>query len=103
MNRSLGGHDENHQSYLAKHDENKFSKEVYHSSGVQLSRCARWFIFSLFFILNILMNMDHGTIPAATDDIRKDLNISDQNLGIFGSLVFVGNIIGIYIYLNKVH
>ena len=44
--------------------------------------------------MNILMNIDHGTIPAATYKIITDLSINDQELGLFGSLVFVGNLIG---------
>ncbi len=63
---------------------------------VVLSRNSRWALFSLFFIVQILMNMDHGTVPAATEDIRKDLNIDDDILGIFGSLVFFGNLIGTF-------
>lgn len=59
-----------------------------------LPRSVRWFIFIVFVIMNILMNIDHGTIPAATYKIITDLSINDQELGLFGSLVFVGNLIG---------
>ena len=61
---------------------------------VILSRTKRWLLFTIFIFLQILMNVDHGTFPAATDDIRKDLSIDDNILGIFGSLVFLGNLIG---------
>ena len=59
-----------------------------------ISRKMRWFIFSVFLSLQITMNLDHGTVPAATDEIRKDLKIDDNVLGLFASLVFVGNLIG---------
>jgi hypothetical protein len=67
-----------------------------------LSRTTRWVLFYIFFIIQILMNMDHGTIPAATEDIRNDLKIDNKILGIFGSLVFLGNLIGNFLFIYKV-
>jgi hypothetical protein len=60
-----------------------------------LPRGTRWFLFSFFVLLQILMSIDHGTFPAATDEIKRDLKIEDHELGLFGSLVFVGITIGI--------
>jgi predicted MFS family arabinose efflux permease len=54
----------------------------------------RWLLFSVFLFMNILVNVDHGIVPAATDDIEKDLKIGETQLGLFGSLVFLGNLIG---------
>lgn len=48
----------------------------------------------MFFWVNILENMDHGTVPAATKEIQKDLDINKGQLGLFGSLVFLGNFLG---------
>jgi len=74
--------------------------ENYHKEVI-LSRKYRWVLFTLFFLVQILMNMDHGTIPAATEEIRKDLKIDDDVLGVFGSLVFLGNLIGtIYLFIR---
>ena len=42
-----------------------------------LPRSVRWFIFIVFVFMNILMNIDHGTIPAATYKIITDLSIND--------------------------
>lgn len=66
-----------------------------------LSRGVRWFQFSVFILLALVMNMDHGTIPAATDEIRLSLEINDETLGVFGSLVFFGNLIGIFFCLIR--
>lgn len=63
-------------------------KEIYISRGM------RWFIFGIYLVLQIMMNVDHGTVPAATEEIRKDLSIEDDVLGMFASLVFLGNLIG---------
>ena len=40
------------------------------------------------------MNVDHGTLPAAIRKIKEDLNIDYENIGLLGSLVFFGNLIG---------
>jgi len=77
-------------------DSSRFLKREVNPRSLELSRRTRWVLFFLLFIIQILMNMDHGTIPAATDEIRNDLKIKDDVLGIFGSLVFFGNIIGTF-------
>lgn len=43
---------------------------------------------------NILVNLDHGIIPAATKEIKLDLNISEIELGLLGSIVYGGLILG---------
>ena len=40
------------------------------------------------------VNIDHGAIPAATKNIKENLQINDTQLGFLGSLVFVGLAIG---------
>jgi hypothetical protein len=90
----------NRLSYLDSYEEiikyKKSSRTLFtrRNADIVLNRGTRWFLFVLFFLIQILMNMDHGTMPAATEDIRKDLSIDDDILGIFGSLVFLGNLIG---------
>lgn len=54
----------------------------------------RWLIFVLFFFMTTLVNVDHGTVPAATLQIETDLEIGEKQLGLFGSLVFLGNLLG---------
>lgn len=65
--------------------------------GVVFKRRTRYFIFLILVVTNLIINMDHGTIPAATSEIKEDLNIDDDTLGIFGSLVYFGNLLGIFI------
>lgn len=38
--------------------------------------------------------MDHGTIPAASNEIKHELGINETALGTFGSLVYFGNLVG---------
>ena len=68
-----------------------------------MNRKIRWLIFSLFIVLNLLMNFDHGTVPAATEQLRNYLDLDDSELGLFGSLVFLGVIIGSLISLTIIN
>ena len=45
-------------------------------------------------LTNIVINMDHGTIPAASNEIMTELKIEEDTLGTFGSLVYFGNLLG---------
>lgn len=89
----------NNQSNMSLLLEKNFS-----SMDISLSKTTRWLLFVIFIFLQILMNIDHGTFPAATDEIRKDLSIDDNILGIFGSLVFFGNLIGkVYLFIRFIY
>ena len=54
----------------------------------------RKLIFALIFFLNVCINIDHGAIPAATTILKRDLNIDNISLGIIGSLVYLGLVLG---------
>lgn len=71
--------------------------------SIPLPRRKRWLIFSIFVILNIMINVDHGTVPAATEEIKNDLNINDEQLGLFGSLVYLGNMFGSLVSLTLIN
>jgi hypothetical protein len=51
-------------------------------------------IYVLFLLINIVINMDSGNIPAATNQISADLKIDDKSLGAFASLVSLGTFFG---------
>lgn len=69
--------------------------------GVIFKRKTRYFIFIILVVTNLIINMDHGTIPAATSEIKLDLSIGDDTLGIFGSLVYFGNLLGIFSFMFR--
>ena len=46
------------------------------------------------FMINLSMNFDHGSVPAASKDIKEEMNINNEMLGGLGSLVFLGIITG---------
>ena len=62
----------------------------------------RIIVYILFLISNILISMDHGSIPASTLELRS-LTPRDQTIGLFGSLVYVGNIIGSLIFFTLIN
>jgi MFS family permease len=52
---------------------------------------------SLYLVIafcNILVNLDHGIIPAATKEIKEDLDLAEVELGMLGSIVYAGLIFG---------
>ena len=79
------------------------SIESFQSTSYIISRKIRWVIFFLFLMINLLMNFDHGTVPAATEQIMKYLGLNNSQLGLFGSLVFVGVIIGSLVSLTIIN
>ena len=58
------------------------------------SKYRRKLIFILICIINILINCDHGAIPAGTKELKEAKNLSNIQLGTIGSLVYLGLILG---------
>eukprot|EP00347_Sterkiella_histriomuscorum_P015691 403356061 len=52
------------------------------------------YLYGMIFVCNLLINIDHGSIPAATLNLKKDLNIDNVELGVLGSLVYLGLTVG---------
>lgn len=46
------------------------------------------------FVLSLIINVDHGALPAALSDISKGLGLKETVMGTMGSAVFFGLIIG---------
>jgi len=60
----------------------------------KLSNCGLMTCFIIICITNILVNVDHGCIPACTVTIKRDLNLDNASLGFLGSVVFIGLLVG---------
>ena len=58
------------------------------------TRCIRYCVFTFIVSFEITNNLENGTIPAAIDLIKKSLDITSTQIGIFGSLSFFGNTLG---------
>lgn len=71
----------------------ELKEQTKNKSDIFLSVNGRWVVYSFFLAANTLISMDHGSIPASTVELRK-LTSYDQGIGLFGSLVYFGNVIG---------
>lgn len=80
---------ENQDDEVEKNIINNKNDEVF-----RLSRTKRCWFFVLFLVLNLIINMDNGTVPALIDEIAHELEISKDIIGLFGSLQYGGNLLG---------
>ena len=69
---------------------------------IKLSPKGRNIVFILYLVSNILISMDHGSIPASINELRQ-LTSYDQSIGLFGSLVYLGNIFGSMIFFSYIN
>ncbi len=51
-------------------------------------------LFGVIVVTNLMVNMDHGIFPACIDEIRKDIQIGNQDVGLVGSIVYLGLVAG---------
>ena len=59
------------------------------------------FLFGVIFFTNLLINVDHGILPACTFELRRDLDLNTVNIGVLGSLVYLGLVIGKISFFNS--
>jgi hypothetical protein len=64
------------------------------SGTVILERNKRCWVFAFIILVNIFINFDHGYFPAATEEFKTDYSINSSLLGLFGSAVYFGNLLG---------
>ena len=48
----------------------------------------------MVFFSNLIINIDHGVMPAGSIVIREDLHQSNTEYGLLGSIVFAGLVVG---------
>lgn len=90
---------------LPNDDKEELDLNLTNNENFTIPKSTRWFVYIIFIISNIFITLDHGSIPASTWCLYKLFN-SNQEIGLFGSLVFVGNLLGslLYFYLiNIIH
>ena len=79
-----------------KNTESSEQKEEKQNPKIRLSRITRIFIFSCFFVIQLLNCSDGGVVSAKSNQIKEELQIDDQSFGIYGSIVQIGRIIGTF-------
>ena len=88
-----------------KENDNEINLDLNINENFSIPKSTRWYVYILFVISNIFITIDHGSIPASTWNLYQIFK-SNQEIGLFGSLVFVGNLFGsvLYFYLiNIIH
>lgn len=53
-----------------------------------------YILFIVVFLANVLINIDHGTLPACFEQLMKKLDMNHFKYGILGSFVFGGLMVG---------
>ena len=84
----------NHVDEIKSQIRNDFQMKKMYSYRRPFSKMKRKIIFFLIFIINVLINVDHGAIPAGTTELKKENNLDNVELGIIGSLVYLGLVLG---------
>ena len=89
-------------NYYPNTNINKKEYPIETNSTSELSTKGRNFVFILYLISNILISMDHGSIPASVNELRQ-ITSYDQSIGLFGSLVYFGSILGSLISFSLIN
>lgn len=58
------------------------------------AKYSRKLIFWLIFTINLLNHLDHGSIAACTTNLMEELDLDHAQLGVVGSLVYLGLTLG---------
>lgn len=51
-------------------------------------------VFILLFVCNVMVNIDHGTLPACVPEVEKKLGIENVGFGSLGTSVYAGLSVG---------
>lgn len=73
---------------------------------MHISRNKRYLLFCLFMLTSLFLNFDHGTIPAAIEELKLDLDINETKIGTLGALVYMGTAAGalfLSVIINKIN
>ena len=71
----------------------------FQENSTELSRKMRIYIFVLFLILSVTVDLEPGIFNSSVDYLQKDLNMNNAEYGLFVSISFTGRIIGLIIFM----
>ena len=84
--------------FKGKNSSRSVTTNIYHHKAFSyrrpFSKQKRKFIFILILLINIFINFDRGAIPAGTTEIKNKNKITNAELGMIGSLIYFGLILG---------
>ena len=91
--------EENAQKILDKLDKTDSEMQAMQEQYTFLSRKMRIYIFILFLILSVAVDLEYGIFNSSVDYLQKDLNMNNSEYGLFVSISFTGRIIGLVIFM----
>ena len=91
--------EENAQKILDKLDKTDSEIQAMQEQYTFLSRKMRIYIFILFLILSVAVDLEYGIFNSSVDYLQKDLNMNNSEYGLFVSISFTGRIIGLVIFM----
>ena len=59
-----------------------------------LNPCTVKMSFGIIFFFNLVINIDHGVMPAGAIVIKEYVDVSNTEYGLLGSVVFAGLVLG---------
>ena len=113
INTNLGGFDMNQEfnesAMISSSQRNETenmpittTEEIKPKDEPERNNCRICMLFLVVLLLNLLINFDHGVMPAAAIRMQEDLDLNNMQFGWLGSIVFIGLTLGKRIFLaNK--
>jgi sugar phosphate permease len=53
-----------------------------------------YIVFFVVFLSNVFINVDHGSLPGCSNQIREDIGMNNFQFGLLGSIVYGGLTLG---------
>lgn len=89
-----------------KDESSSVNSDAENYNYIHISRNQRYILYGLLLLTSFLLNTDHGTIPAAIEEIQFALEIDKSQVGTFGSSVYMGVSVGalfLSFFINKIN
>ena len=90
---------ESAEDILDELDKSDSEKQFIQEQYIFLSRKMRIYIFILFLILSVAVDLEYGIFNSSVDYVQKDLNMNNSEYGLFVSISFTGRIVGLIIFM----
>ena len=96
LEQNLEQIDKKELSYNSKIINEETNENISNSSPpkIILTRKMRWSIYSTLIFLTVLSDVDQGILSSSTSTLLKDFDMTERQLGGFGSMVFLGIALG---------
>ena len=81
----------------------KEKEHIEPSLPITLPRKMRWMVYIILLYLSIIMELDQGVLSSTTEELSKDMELNDNQLGGLGSMIFLGKALGCLIFFTLIN